>query len=361
MKKMLATLLAVVLLMLPLTGCYNPSTVLTVNGMDVSSGLYLYFQLQAVSEAAAKFENEYTGSELYSQTIDDTPARDWINNRTIEIAQEYVFIEQEYTRLEIDEEYHNYELSLYDSSIQSQWSQAASFYEKNGIGYQSFYSSYENYIKSNDIFGALYIEEDAEFAVPDAEVKEYFTENYTALDMIKISLKDEDGDPLSDSRKAEMTQLAADMKEYAESAVEELDHIYQDDTNIGLDAAFGLYTARENVSDADIDTVKSSILTKNAIVKSDSTSYDAELLKALFAASYEKFNVFEAEDAVYLYCRRDVLDYEPEKWKDYTSSIITTIRSDAFSEYLAEGSKALEVTEDARARKYYSLDKIVMS
>ena len=100
-KKLLSAVLVLVLCASLLSGCfYNPKKVMTVNGTDVTCGQYLFEQFQAVQMAVSAYgDSTVTGTAVYNVDIDGTPARDWINDKTLELCKYLVFIEQEYDRL----------------------------------------------------------------------------------------------------------------------------------------------------------------------------------------------------------------------------------------------------------------------
>ncbi len=92
LKKWAALALALVM-MLALSGCIGNfyKNAGTINGVEISSGLYLIAQYTAFSEARA---NDAVDDEqdLFSQTLDGKSTSDWISERTVELLRRYVAV-----------------------------------------------------------------------------------------------------------------------------------------------------------------------------------------------------------------------------------------------------------------------------
>ncbi|MCL1830126.1 MAG: hypothetical protein FWG21_01710 [Oscillospiraceae bacterium] len=357
MRKILSSILVVLLLVTLFAGCYRDADVLVVDGYPIYPGLYLYFQLQSISMASQKFDDEFVGKELYEQTIDGISARDWIMNKTVELAQEFVFIEKSFERLELDESGVEFEMAYYDATLRSEWSNMSYFYTKNGVGYETFRKAYANYLKSNYLFSALYIAEDGEEEVPEQEIKDEFTENYTYLDYIRINKVDEDGELLTETKIQKARDDINAMKKIAEETVAEEGVLFYYPENIGLQAAFEYYCESNSLTEDEAAEAKSKNFTEHTIIKTNSTLYDEEFITQLFKAKYDKFVVYEDDETVYLYCRRSMLDFNEDSWKDYRESIIAELRTDTYLDYLVERSHQLPVSEKASARRYFNMNK----
>jgi predicted small secreted protein len=358
MKKTIAAVLVVFLLAASLVGCYNPPVVMNVNGMDIPSGIYLFSQLQAVSEASELSGGAYPGDALYRQMINDLPARDWISNRTIEIVRQYAFVEQEFVSRGLSEEKLESQLAMYQSTMTSEWSQIGAFYETNGIGHDTFVTRYRNYIKSGILFDALYIDEGAPHKPPDDEIIDYFVANYSYMDYIKIAFTDESGNPLGEEAIESVKATAEQMKNAANAAIAGAPVIYADEKSIGLEAAYDLLAESEGLTDEQREEQHSRTVITNVIVTSDSTSFDSGLLEAFFASDYNAFNTYSTDNEVYVYCNRSIHESDGEKWHDYSATITSTLKNDEYTIYLAEQSSALPYTESTRAKKYFSIDKV---
>ena len=361
MKKILAVLVIAVIFLTPLSGCYKSANVLTIEGYNIYPGLYLYFQLQAIAEAAEKFDNLITGKELYAQTIDNIPARDWINNRTVGIAREFVFVNREFERLGLDKQMLDLEMSYYESSMKSEWQQIAYFYMRNGVGYETFYKEYEYLLMSNQVFSALYVDEGGELEVPEKEIIDYFSDNYIYLDYITLKKTDEYGLDLDEDIIEELREEAEDMRKVAVQAASEAAAVYSESENTGLQAAFDWYLAENSIPEDEAQELREGMVIEQVIVTPNTTGFDAGFLEELNAAAPNRYQVYETDSLFYLYCRRSMLEYNEDSWTDYKSSIVSALRGDEYTIYLAEYSRYLYLSENRGARRYFSLNKVFMA
>lgn len=357
MKKVLAVLLAVILLSVPFSGCYKSADVLTIDGYAIYPGLYLYFQLQAISEAGVKLNYLYSGKEIFDQTIDGVPARDWINNRTIEYAKEFAFVDSEYNRLDLDEESLAREMGYYEYTLRSEWQQTNYFYSRNGIGYETYSKVFEFNLKSNQVFNTLFVEEGGELETPEDEIKEYFIDNYTYLDYLRLPKTDDEQNALDTAELSDLRGEAISMLLEAREAAGEADSIYVDSVNTGLQAAFELYLETNDIPEDETDDERNKIVAEDVVVRSDNTSFEGNFIDNLFKAPYDSFEFLETELYFYIFCRRSMLDDDPDSWKDYKTSIVTELSADTFLDYVAEKSLLLSYSENKGARRYFSLNK----
>ena len=365
MRRALAAMLAVILVVCPLTGCYKSADVLLIDDYAVYPGLYLYFQLQAISDAGTELGNLYYGKEVLKQTIEGIPAKEWIGNRTVAIAREFVFVAREFERLGLDAESLALELSYYESSMQSEWQQLHYFYSRNGIGYETYRKMFENNIKTGRVFDALYIEEGGEQEPPEDTVKELFAENYTYLDYLRLSKTTDDLLALEEEElESALEDMRGNMDDMLLAAVEAAkgaDVIYAESVNVGLQAAFELYLSLNDIAEADAEQTRTGIVAEHVVVRTDNTSFEADIITELFSAETDVFQIFETEEYIYLFCRRSMLEYNEDSWKDYKSTIITENYSDTYMDYIKENSVFMKASESKSARRYFSLNKAFVS
>lgn len=360
MKKFLAAVFAVMLLMLTLAGCYNPATVATIGDEEIPAGVYLFFQIEAMTEASGELEN-VTGKELYAKELDGVPVRDWIAAKTVEKLQEYVFVLDEFERLELEDSSVDMMMSIYASTLQQEWNYYGSFYTRNGISYATYQKIYRYSLMRDVVFATLYSDEGAPNRPPDAEIIDYYKENYTYLDYIKLRITDANSIALTDAQIEELKDFVYEMKGIAETTVADSDtgEVYVDETNVGLEAAFTAYAAQAGATaPADLETLRTRTFSQNVTFLSTTTSYNENFVKAVYAAAPDVYTVYIDGNDIYLFCRRSMHDADEESWKDHAEDIIKVLKGDEFSAYVAEGAKALDFTGNTRAQKYYSIDKI---
>lgn len=152
----------------------NTRTALTVEGKDISAGIYIYYQMAALGEAQTKLKEEQPdldmnadGFDITAYSVEDTPVTDWVKNRALEQCRKYVAVNNKFDELGLslsaDEttEINEYVTQLWtETNMYAQYIYGVDilgdYYEKYGIGQQSFKNVYTISYKQNAIFSALY-------------------------------------------------------------------------------------------------------------------------------------------------------------------------------------------------------------
>lgn len=190
--------------------CGNTTgTALTVDGRDIRAGIYIFYQMQALSEAASKLNDEQPdlnqsaeGFDLLAQTVEGKNVRDWIKERTFALCREFVAIEEKFDEygLSLTAE----ETASINSQANSVWTEEnmyaqyfygvsiiGDYYEKYGVGKESYRDTYALGVKKDKIFDYLY-GEGGSLAVPVSELDAAVAENYA---LVKYFAADEKADP----------------------------------------------------------------------------------------------------------------------------------------------------------------------
>lgn len=208
---------------------------MTADGYDVSSGMFIFYTIQAYEDAANILQTKNgtapTVKEVKNAHIDDIEALDWIQNKATEYCLTIAAIENEFNR--IGGQLSSEELSEIEQAADSFIdSEQNSIYAKNGVGKESlknvisatgsgsnYYGGYEYMQKY--IFDHYYGFE-GEKGCTEEELKEYFDENFARVKYISISMTDENGEALSDDKKQELHRKA---EEYAKKINSEKDEM----------------------------------------------------------------------------------------------------------------------------------------
>lgn len=321
-------------MLLSLTACAGRSEkwAVDVDGEQIPTGVYLYYQFNAYQEASALATD--TKTPLLKQTIEEQDASVWIHQKTIEYCTKKVAVEREFARLGM-------ELSETDRTyIESMVSYILTYYgeifEKNGIGEESVRAACTTDQMTSALFFKYYGKDGLE-AVSETELKNYYTENYAIAYMLSAALSgksDEDVDKV---------------KAAATAAVE------------GLKAGKGIAdTARQlsTVIDGPADTEDTSTDADYLVtVRKDDTGYPEELRTQVFKAAVDVPALYESEDYLIVYVRKDTAS-QTETFESLKNSILQAIKGDEYSEKLKELQRALTVTENSAAVSYYSVNKI---
>lgn len=370
-KRVLGAVVALLILIGCLTGCgYNPETVMTVGDTDVPAGVFLALQMSAVSLASNEVGGEMLdGMTVYDTIIDEKPAKEWIMDKTDEMVREYVFIEQEFDRLELELD----EWSAYyaEYMAQSTWQNASSAYEANGISYESLLKVYYNSLKRSAVMSELY-GEGGEKEIQQEDIEAYFNEHYARLDYLSFPVMKVDGTSFSEEEKEEMYAIAERMLEQANGRqglqrafinnyedvlrlngeITDPDEEDEDDDH--------LHEEEENEPVVINEELFESIARLDTIVNDKETTLPEDFYAALLETEPGNtyYLYYEEGESLILYRRNNL--HEDDSYENYEETIRSYISSEPFAEYVEEEAGKLEFVQNDRARKYYSLDKVKM-
>lgn len=340
-------------------GCaYNPETVMTVGETDIPSGLYLFYQYNALTEAF----NEHGDTSLRKQDfldnksdikIDGIPVRQWIDNKTMTLIKEYVFVENEFKRLGL--EFSAYDEMYNNQIMESQWQQVASLFQKNGIGYDNFKRAMINSFKKTKVANSLY-GEGGEQEIPIEELEEYFSKEYTRVDYLVVTLTDNEyGYPLEEATQKEIIDIVKQIMDAANAKKGTLEAAFID--------FYGLIGELKKDEPAEINTEYfEQTLRAAVLLTSTSVSPDEDFIKAVFESeeSDTSYQMFTKEDSLVVIYRVNGLN-EDDTYEQVESSIRATISEDPFQTYIDAGVALLTVAVDERAKNYYGIDKVKFS
>ena len=206
LKKLAAPLIAL-LLVFSLTGCIGNlyENAGTVDGTEISSGLYLMAQYNAYNEAKNE-EGIDSEKDLFKQKIDGVKASKWIESRTDELLRRYVAVRTLSRERDIEMDATGQE-NL--QQMQQYWTYLEPTYAENGIAYTSF----ERYLTTDELsrqlFQQLYAK-DGELAVPDDELKKEYGEKYAHIRAYSVPLNSlEEGVEVADQVLALLEKMPA--------------------------------------------------------------------------------------------------------------------------------------------------------
>ncbi|MGN0697094.1 MAG: hypothetical protein ACI4J5_10055 [Oscillospiraceae bacterium] len=209
----ITALLAAAAMTVSLAGCGEDTIYIgTAQDKDIPSGLYIYYLMNAYYSAQSYMTD--TDTDVFAITIEEQPARDWMISTAKNDLMEYLAVEQKFEEygLELTED----ETDAAKINIDSMWEYYGSVYEDYGIAESSFLKAYENSLKADKLFDAVY-GENGEREVPDKDIMSYMTENYALINYISMNLVDGEGNLLKSDGKAERMEMAKDYVERAKN------------------------------------------------------------------------------------------------------------------------------------------------
>ena len=182
-------------------------TALTIDGYDVPAGVFIYNEIYAFNNAAYTLysqNGEYPKLEdVKNAKIESMDSSDWIQDKAVEFCKDFVATEKEFEKI-------GGELSLEDQNaikdgVANQSSNT--LFADNGVGEESIRAILANSYKQNAIFKHYY-GLDTEEGCSEEELKQYFIDRTARIKYFSISLKNSEGETVSDDEKHELTKLA---------------------------------------------------------------------------------------------------------------------------------------------------------
>lgn len=183
---------------------------LTIDGVPVKAGIYIYYSYAAYSEAISTIQEQNedldtTDNDLVKeQIIDGVDTLTWIQNKTMEYCKEYVAVQKDFEEkgLSLTKE----ETDDVEQYVSSAWETNGEIFERNGISEASVKDVLASTYKSSELF-LYYYGVDGEKGVTEDELKDYYIDNDARVRYIQFDLKDGNGDLLKEDGKKEMKEM----------------------------------------------------------------------------------------------------------------------------------------------------------
>lgn len=387
-------------------GCMDNGKIMTVDGMEINNGVYLYYQQSAYSDAQSKIKaaqqeeldkladeiindtsSESSSESLsssssssssstlnyFSTSVDGKSTSQWVKDETLRLVKQFVGVQRlceqkgiSLDQTEKDEITEQVKSVWEDSSLYIQYffgvDTAGQYYESNGISRES-YTLINTAAKLKDkLFTKLY-DKDGETPVSDEELNKFTKENYACAFILELPYEDAEGNELtSDSDKKAVEDLAEqyakrisngeslidvkydfDLKKEQDSSKPQIEEYY--DKNPVEGKTKEEYVAEE-LAKLTVDKAESDEDIVNYYQK-DSNSLDEEVSEFLFNAKDDgKAATLKADDRVYIIARFDVTT-RTEWLESSRSSLLLNFKGSDYEDYLDAFSANLSVNANS--------------
>ena len=372
--KKAAALTSAAAIALSMTACGKDTTWgAKIDGLTLRAGLMIYFQSSAVSDAYSYVTDSQ--AKLLDTTIEDMPARDWINAKVEDEMREFAAVENKFDELGIV--FQDSEDEKATLMADQWWEYLGAYYENLGIGKQSYLDAVLNSTKRSAIFN-YYYGENGEKAVSDDEIKDYLKENYVRLKYIQMDLKDGEGNILKSDGKAEIKAMAEGYIERAkagesfEAISKEYDDYYaalvaaaeEANKEEGSDTEGGS-TEDGNITDLTIGGTDTNTDTGSeeedapdygTIYSKDGTSPAASVMEKAAEMADGEYAIVEEYEVYYIVYKMDLFA-DPDYFENNRSSVLHTLKDEEFGEMLAGWISAQNVVINTDAVNRYKLEK----
>lgn len=329
------------------------------SGTTLSNGNWIYYTYAEYEEALSKIQQEkstddtaYTVEDISKEKIENKKALDWIYAQAKDACISQLTIEKliKDKKVKIDEDELETMESYYKQFYESYYED---LYTKLGVSEESYLKAIaRNGYLSNQLFTALYDEGGSE-AVSDADLNQFFEENYTHYFYISYPLSATD-----DTGTA--TALSDEEKETAE-------------TN------FRKYVNMINNQGKTTDDVKTQYQTdfdaeptveENTIVLKDNEEMNDDLKSAIEALQENKAVLKEIDDSLYFVYKAPIKNYTSKitKASDMNSedstqiaraSVLTAMKNDDFKAYIKAEKEKLKYTKNDACMSKYTVQRTI--
>lgn len=322
LKKLTAALLALAMC-LTFAGCYDENKTWAAKKGDSTMpiGGYIYYLYSSYGEASSKVNSD---TDVLKGTIDGKEAKSWIRDQALNRLKAFYYVSDKFDELglELTEE----DKTSIDSLTSGLWPYYQTAMETFGVSKDSFNLAYSTYsVKYQKVFEAMY-GEGGELAIPEEELKTYYTDNYYSYEFFyaPLSKSNEDGTStdLSDDEKAE---LKSTFEKYAEQ----------------------VNNGKTTVNEAANDYAEKSLTdsTYNSPMPAISTNINSTILNALKTLDDNKATFVETSTNYYVLRKLPAADKFEELLSSDSDrlSLLSSMKGEDFDKYVLE--KAAEVQD----------------
>ncbi|MDL2294248.1 hypothetical protein LJC60_06410 [Ruminococcaceae bacterium OttesenSCG-928-D13] len=341
LKRIVALLLVCALLALTMTGCIGNfyENAGTIDGVEISSGLYLMAQFNAYFEARNLAQD---ADNVLKEKIEGEKASKWIQNRTEELLRRFVAI------LKISREKKISLSSEGQQNVESAmqyWDYMVDMYTENGVSEATVRRFNTNSELAGDIFDALY-GEGGELQVSDADLKAEYTEKYAHIRFFSIPT----------SKLDPSTDMTTEVSALTDAMVARL---YGGATleDVVLDDVESVYT---DVLERDVgsaNTVESITSSYVNLYPENFETYSEDFLEELKNQSVGDFGSYNMGATIIVYEKIEMFA-DDEEFQNQRTTILTSLKSEAFEDYLSAAADAYQVKWALGARNYLRPSKI---
>lgn len=366
---------------LSLTSCGKDTTWgAEIDGVSISAGMLIFFQSESVSEAqslireaslaetatdSSNTETEATTTVgVLDSTVENTPARDWIQTETVKKMREYAAIENKFDELGLS--FDNKEDERISIITDQWWEYIGEYYESIGVSKDTYYKVGLNSEKNSAIFD-YYYGEGGEKAVSEEEIISYLEENNARIKYIEMPLKDGEGNLLKSDGKAELKEMAEgyiDRLNTTSTTFEEINEEYNDYyaslTSAGEDSAevTAENTDTEDAAEEQVDY--GSVITKDSAYPSEKLVTRAFELAADVNKGSVAYTIVEDDDnEVYYLLQVTDLFADPEYLENNRSAALHALKDEEFDATVESWLEGQNVNVNQDSVNRYKLDKLV--
>lgn len=337
-RKAAAVLLSGVFV-LTTAGCSSTTWIAKSKGVTYPAGLYLMQTMTKAGEAAELVEDK-TASP-YTQTIDGIPTTQWIDEHSQQAIKKQIAVIQKFDEMGLS--FTEEEQTSLNQMVDMYWSVYQSSYESNGISKKSYALSMEIGQKDGKVFEALY-GKGGEFEVPEADMKAIYDENIISASQLKIDLKKkaDDGEKVADEEAKKLADEAYERAMKGEDFYTIITDVEKATSEDGK--------AEEHPTGKEHDV----------LVDKRTSTMEAETLKKLVEAAPGEIVMFEDENQMVIFKKRDAVG-DKELFEQMKPTLLAEMKGEEYNQKVNEWAETVEVEFNQKSLKRYSAEKLFAS
>ncbi len=361
-------------------GCGNSTgTVLTIDGTEIPAGVYITYQMDALSAAQETLSEEQPDLDMYAegfdfkaQTIEGINAEEWVKNKTFELCRAYVATNRMFDEygLSLTAE-QKADISTYVDSVWNEENMYAQYiygfdtlgeyYETHGIGEKSFEATQTIYYKQENLFNYIY-GEGGELEVPAAELEAKVISDYALV--LSFEVDPEYGKAQDYVDMLNNGTAFTEVKQSYEQkvAVAEAEAAKKEAEEAGTE-----YTG---VLPEDVVVAAEEESALKSVVNIEGTSPSESYVKDVFAMANGENKLITvstettADDGTtstavsYYVVKKLDISADADTLASYKDTVLYTMKNGELKEKLDAKGAAYSLTENAAAVKLYTVDKL---
>ena len=361
-------------------GCGNTTgTALTIGDADIRAGIYIYYQMDALSEATSILSEEQPDLDMRAEdfdikkhTIEGVNAEEWVKNKTIQLCKEHVAVEKLFDSYglaltsEQTDEIKNYVFSTWnEENMYAQYIYGVDilgdYYEGLGVGEQSFKDCTTNIYKYDAIFEHLY-GEGGEKGVPTAELDAGIVENYVATLQFEVDAAVATPQDYVDMITSGTSFTDAKAAYDKAAAIKEIEQDMADAAEAGEEY--------DGTLPEEVETVAVDESTLKEIVEKGTEIPTAEYVNEVFAMTNGETKVITVSETAaaddgtettaftYYVVQRTDITADAETMESYREKVLHDMKSSEYKDLIKAEADTMNVAENSAAIKLYTIDKL---
>ncbi len=277
---------------------------------------------------------------LWKNQLDGMSLNDWVTEKTQDSVKNYFAVLNRFNELGFS--FDEADRALIDQEVENYWSEGKDSYEKTGVSKESVRLQVESRYRSRMIFNSIY-GKGGEKEVSDAQLKEYYADNYQNIQYLSVSTKDMEGEKLQKRK-----DVVDDAITRARSG-EDFVSILKETERTLLKEQGTAEDQLPNRADDYFDFV---------ISASSESYYPEEMVAAAKQMKADELKVVTTDDALILIKKLDPMA-DQEKFEADREAILSAVKNDEFLQQVEQWAQSVQVTFNDAAVKRYAAKKLL--